>query len=318
MADLEAASPAVAVARPHGWRLDWVDPARRIARADRRRVGHGWSVEGSGSRMGRHPARTSRRRLRVRVLAGADRWPSAEPRRRRGRRRSRCAATLPGPGRRPSPWPPATRSTGAALLTIEAMKMQNEVRAPRAGTVGPSRVEVGAPWPDGRAALSALAPCLGSVASGYNRGADEPSPSSRAAPSRTVRDLAASRSSRSVRPGGPGGLRSGDATLGEPGAFPFTRGIQPTMATAAGCGRCASTPGFGSAAETNRRFRYLLEQRPDRPVGRLRPAHPDGLRLRRPDGASARWAASACRSTRSTTWSCSSTGSPLGRGHAPR
>ncbi len=32
---------------------------------------------------------------------------------------------------------------GAPLLTIEAMKMQNEVRAPRAGTVGRIAVEAG-------------------------------------------------------------------------------------------------------------------------------------------------------------------------------
>ncbi len=42
--------------------------------------------------------------------------------------------------------------------------------------------------------------------------------------------------------------------------------------------------GFGSAEETNRRFRYLLAQRPDGPLGGLRPADPDGLRQRRPDG----------------------------------
>src|SRR5574338_1285736 len=47
--------------------------------------------------------------------------------------------------------------------------------------------------------------------------------------------------------------------LGEPGAFPYTRGIRPdgyrqrpwTMRQYAG---------FGSAEETNRRFRYLLER----------------------------------------------------------
>jgi methylmalonyl-CoA mutase N-terminal domain/subunit len=49
-----------------------------------------------------------------------------------------------------------------------------------------------------------------------------------------------------------------EAAIGEPGAFPFTRGIRPdgyrgrpwTMRQYAG---------FGSAEETNRRFRYLLE-----------------------------------------------------------
>ena len=47
--------------------------------------------------------------------------------------------------------------------------------------------------------------------------------------------------------------------LGRPGAFPFTRGVQPTMYR----GRLWTMrqyAGFGSAAETNRRFKFLLEQ----------------------------------------------------------
>jgi methylmalonyl-CoA mutase N-terminal domain/subunit len=47
--------------------------------------------------------------------------------------------------------------------------------------------------------------------------------------------------------------------LGFPGEFPYTRGVQPTMYR----GRfwtMRQYAGFGSAAETNQRFRYLLEQ----------------------------------------------------------
>ncbi len=47
--------------------------------------------------------------------------------------------------------------------------------------------------------------------------------------------------------------------LGFPGEFPYTRGVQPTMYR----GRfwtMRQYAGFGSAAETNHRFRYLLEQ----------------------------------------------------------
>jgi methylmalonyl-CoA mutase, N-terminal domain len=47
--------------------------------------------------------------------------------------------------------------------------------------------------------------------------------------------------------------------LGFPGEFPYTRGVQPTMYR----GRfwtMRQYAGFGSASETNRRFRYLLEQ----------------------------------------------------------
>src|SRR5574341_1907322 len=49
----------------------------------------------------------------------------------------------------------------------------------------------------------------------------------------------------------------GDA--GFPGAYPYTRGVQPTMYR----GRLWTMrqyAGFGSAVETNRRYRYLLEQ----------------------------------------------------------
>ena len=48
------------------------------------------------------------------------------------------------------------------------------------------------------------------------------------------------------------------AALGEPGRDPFTRGIYPTMYR----GRAWTMrqyAGFGSAAETNARFRYLLD-----------------------------------------------------------
>jgi methylmalonyl-CoA mutase, N-terminal domain len=47
--------------------------------------------------------------------------------------------------------------------------------------------------------------------------------------------------------------------LGSPGEFPFTRGVYPTMYR----GRLWTTrqyAGFGSAAESNRRYRYLLSQ----------------------------------------------------------
>ncbi|MGH7679824.1 MAG: acyl-CoA mutase large subunit family protein, partial [Gemmatimonadaceae bacterium] len=46
--------------------------------------------------------------------------------------------------------------------------------------------------------------------------------------------------------------------LGDPGAFPFTRGVQPTMYR----GRLWTMrqyAGFGTAQETNRRFRHLLD-----------------------------------------------------------
>ena len=68
---------------------------------------------------------------------------------------------------------------------------------------------------------------------------------------------------------------------GLPGTFPFTRGIQPTMYR----GRLWTMrqyAGFGTAAESNRRYRYLLEPGRHRAQRRLRPADADGLRLRPP------------------------------------
>jgi methylmalonyl-CoA mutase, N-terminal domain len=60
---------------------------------------------------------------------------------------------------------------------------------------------------------------------------------------------------------GPGDLDGFDAQakLGEPGAYPYTRGIHPTGYR----GRpwtMRQYAGFGSAEETNRRFRYLLDR----------------------------------------------------------
>src|ERR1700756_5061261 len=51
--------------------------------------------------------------------------------------------------------------------------------------------------------------------------------------------------------------RENSGQIGLPGEFPYTRGIQPTMYR----GRLWTMrqyAGFGSAAETNRRFKYLL------------------------------------------------------------
>src|SRR5215471_5804470 len=45
--------------------------------------------------------------------------------------------------------------------------------------------------------------------------------------------------------------------LGQPGEFPFTRGIQPTMYRGK-LWTMRQYAGFGSAAETNKRFKYLL------------------------------------------------------------
>ena len=50
-----------------------------------------------------------------------------------------------------------------------------------------------------------------------------------------------------------------DRDLGFPGAYPFTRGVQPTMYRSR-LWTMRQYAGFGSAAETNHRFQYLLQQ----------------------------------------------------------
>jgi methylmalonyl-CoA mutase N-terminal domain/subunit len=63
--------------------------------------------------------------------------------------------------------------------------------------------------------------------------------------------------------------------LADPGRYPFTRGVQPTMYR----GRLWTMrqyAGFGTAAETNGRFRHRRRW-PNRPQRRLRPADADGI-----------------------------------------
>jgi methylmalonyl-CoA mutase N-terminal domain/subunit len=50
--------------------------------------------------------------------------------------------------------------------------------------------------------------------------------------------------------------------LGDPGQFPFTRGVHPTMYRGKGW-TMRQFAGFGSAAQTNARFKYLLEHGSD-------------------------------------------------------
>ena len=92
-----------------------------------------------------------------------------------------------------------------------------------------------------------------------------------------------------------------DATIGLPGEYPYTRGVYPSMYR----GRLWTMrqfAGFGTAEETNERFRYLLDHGQtglstafDMPS--LMGHDSDHRALAR-----ARSAARAWRSTRSTTW----------------
>ena len=67
--------------------------------------------------------------------------------------------------------------------------------------------------------------------------------------------------------------------LGFPGEYPFTRGVQPTMYR----GRhwtMRQYAGFGTAEESNKRYRYLFEQGQTGTLGRVRFADADGARCR--------------------------------------
>ena len=82
---------------------------------------------------------------------------------------------------------------------------------------------------------------------------------------------------------GPGDLAGFDPArdLGEPGEYPFTRGIHPHMYRAR-LWTMRQYVGFGTPAETNDRFKYLMAPRPGRAQRGLRPADPARPRLRRP------------------------------------
>ena len=99
----------------------------------------------------------------------------------------------------------------------------------------------------------------------------------------------------------PDDVGSFEERIGFPGEFPFTRGVYPSMYR----GRLWTMrqfAGFGTAEETNERFRYLLDHGQTGPVHGVRHAVADGPRLGPPALARARWAARAWRWTRSTTW----------------
>ena len=202
--------------------------------------------------------------------------------------------------------------------------MQNELRAPRAGTVEPVGVAVG-----GRRSSSAtLLVDRVSVEAWQSTdpGRDRWRATTRAhgpraqAPERRERvpHLVGHRDRRPLHAGRPRPASTRSATSGGPGEFPFTRGVQPTMYR----GRfwtMRQYAGFATAAETNQRFRYLLEQGQtglsvafdlptqmgydsDAPGGRGR-----GRPGRRPDQLARRHGGPARRTCRSATVSTSMT-----------
>lgn len=116
-----------------GWELAWVDRAHGEALLRREDDRVPVLVEGNGSEW---VVTIRGRRLGVTVLGRRDRL-LAESTRLLGRRHgpAEVRATLPGLVVRVAVSAGDVVAAGDALVTVEAMKMQNEIRAPRAGRV---------------------------------------------------------------------------------------------------------------------------------------------------------------------------------------
>jgi biotin carboxyl carrier protein len=133
MTDLEVRIGAERVAPAMGWSLSWEDRAHGLARLVNGERSVPVVVEGEGTdwvvtlRGRRVPATV--RTWRERLLAEAESEAQAHS------GQVTVKATLPGLVVAVAVGAGDEVAEGAALLTIEAMKMQNEVRAPRAGRV---------------------------------------------------------------------------------------------------------------------------------------------------------------------------------------
>ncbi|MDQ3476018.1 MAG: hypothetical protein M3492_06705 [Actinomycetota bacterium] len=133
MGDLEIRIEDESVTPAQGWRFEMIDPARGIGRLVNGAASVPVLVEGSASdwvvtiRGRRIPVTV--RSWRERMLVGAETAATG-----RGGRAA-VKATLPGLILTVAVSVGDIVDEGGTLLTIEAMKMQNDVRAPRSGRV---------------------------------------------------------------------------------------------------------------------------------------------------------------------------------------
>jgi len=141
MSDYEVRIGGERILPADGWRLEAVDPARGIARLVNGSVSVPVVVEGSGADWvvtihGRRIPVTVRS-WRERIMAEAETVAASQggP--------VAVRATLPGLIVTVAVSVGDEVAPGDSLLTIEAMKMQNEVRAPRAGRVMEVSVQPG-------------------------------------------------------------------------------------------------------------------------------------------------------------------------------
>ena len=143
MSELEAMVNGQPLLPADGWQLEWSDRRLGIGRVSNGQQAEVVLVEGSGTdwvvtlRGRRIPVVV--RSWRERVLAEAEiasggRGGPAEVR-----------ATLPGMVLSVAVKEGDEVQEGDPLVTVEAMKMQNEVRAPRSGRVGAVEVQPGQP-----------------------------------------------------------------------------------------------------------------------------------------------------------------------------
>lgn len=141
MSDLQVTIDGSPVEPASGWSLAWIDAGAGIARLTDGSGSEVCLVEGSGSewvvtlRGRRIPVMVSTWRERVLADAESAAHGAGGP--------IEIRATLPGLVVGVAVLDGAEVGEGEILVTIEAMKMQNEVRAPRAGRVSSIAVTAG-------------------------------------------------------------------------------------------------------------------------------------------------------------------------------
>ncbi len=143
MSDLRATLSDEPVEPPPGWELTWLDRPMGLARLSDGAESVIVLVEGSGQdwtvtlRGRRIPVTVRSHRERLMADAQVAGGTHAGP--------VDIRASLPGLVVAVGPAAGSEVAEGEALITIEAMKMQNEVRAPRAGRVMEVAVSAGQP-----------------------------------------------------------------------------------------------------------------------------------------------------------------------------
>ena len=296
---------------------------QRMAAASRPLVGRGHRGD---RRPGRGPSRSSSTAggssSRSRTPARADLRARATRARAAGRRaagRSRSVPSSPGGSPSVAVAVGDAVTAGQPLLVVEAMKMQNELRAPRDGD-GRAASSVGGGGDD-RARRPARGPrddrrrAIRGATAGARRPGRRPS---------TRRAERRERFATSSGHRGPGPLHPGRPRRR------LRRGPRPRAAGRVPVHPRRPADDVPLPLLDDAPVRRLRDGRgdepalplppragPDRPVGRLRPADPDGLRLRRARRRRARSAGSASRSLASPTWRSCSTASRSARS-APR